>query len=465
MKSFLYLFVVGMLFSGCGLFGHYRRDTSRMEQMSQKLYRDLGDEREVLLADTSSFGNMPWQEVFTDEKLQALIGKALRQNVDLQQAALTIRKAEIGLRINKLSYLPQFSFNPKGTITKTFIDGFDAHSTYDFPVAASWQIDAFGKLYNAKKQGELGVLQAKAARQAAHTAIITGVANLYYSLQMLDEQLGTTRSTLELWHKNIEAMEAMKDAGYTNSASIASAKAQVLKLETTVPQIENNIREVENSLCLLLHETPHAIERSVFTAEGFPARFSLGMPLSLLANRPDLAIAEAKLAGTFYGVQAARGAFFPNIMINAQGAFTNSLGGMVMNPGKFLAAGVASLTQPLFAQGKIKGNFEMAKLRQEAAQLDFERLLLRAGKEVSDALSKYHTACQTTQLVELQLEQLKKANDDTQFLFRNGNTTTYLETLTAQMNLLNGRLALINQRYAKVQAVIALYKSLGGGRQ
>lgn len=465
MKSILYLFAAGMLFSGCGLYGHYQRDTKSVEHLSEGLYRTTDDELTAQHADTSSLGNTPWQEVFTDIKLQELIHKALQQNTDLQQAAITVQQAEIGLRINKLAYLPQLAFNPKGTLTKVFIEGTNTLSTYEMPVAASWQLDAFGKLYNAKKQGELGVLQSKAARQAVHTAIITGVANLYYSLQMLDEQLKTSRATLKLWHKNIMAMEAMKDAGYTNAAAIASAKAQVLKLEATVPQIENNIREVENALCLLLHETPHPIDRLAFTAEGFPTDFSLGLPLSLLANRPDLAIAEAKLANTFYGVQAARGAFFPNITISAQGTFANSLGGIVMNPGKFLAAGVASLTQPLFAQGKIKGNLEMAKLRQKAAQLEFERVLLNAGKEVSDALSKYNTACQITKIMELQLEQLQKANDDTEFLFRNGNTTSYLETLTAQMSLLNGQLSLINQRYAKVQAVIALYKSLGGGRQ
>ena len=294
---------------------------------------------------------------------------------------------------------------------------------------------------------------------------MAGVANLYYSLQMLDERLATTKSTLDLWRKNIVAMEAMKEAGYMNSASIASAKAQVLQIEATLPTIQKNIREVENSLCLLLHEAPHAIQRTAFTAEGFPQSFSVGMPLSLLANRPDVAIAEAKLAQSFYGIQAARGAFFPKITLSAQGTFTNSLGGMIMNPGKFIAAGVASLTQPLFAQGKLKGNYEIAKIAQESAQLDFEKTLLKAGQEVSNALNAYNTACQTTEIAQRQVVQLQKAYDDTEFLFKNGNTTTYLETLNAQMSLLNGQLSLINNRYEKVQAVVALYQALGGGRQ
>lgn len=466
MHKILPLLAGTLLLTSCGLFGHYERDTKGVDSLTQKLYRDPAQvDAALTTTDTASFGNMPWQQVFTDAKLQALIRKALVQNTDLRKTALTIKQAEIGLRVNKLAYLPQIAFSPSGTLSKAFVDGSSLTKTYNFPVQASWQIDAFGTLYNAKKQGELSLVQAKVARQATQTAIVTGVANLYYSLQMLDEQLATTRSTLVLWHKNITAMEAMKEAGMTNAAALASAKAQVLQIESTVPTLEDNIRQLENSLAVLLHEVPHAIDRNPFTADGFPTTFSTGVPLSLLANRPDVAIAEAKLASTFYGVQAARGQFFPQITISGQGAFTNSLGGMIMNPGKFLASGIASLTQPLFAQGKIKAGYEVAKLQQEAAQLDFEQALLTAGQEVSNALAAYHTACTTTDIAQLRLRELQKANDDTEFLFRNGNTTSYLETLTAQMNLLNGRLSLINNRYDKVQAVIKLYQALGGGRQ
>ena len=443
MHKILPLLAGTLLLTSCGLFGHYERDAKGVDSLTQKLYRDPAQADAALTTtDTASFGNMPWQQVFTDAKLQALIRKALVQNTDLRKTALTIKQAEIGLRVNKLAYLPQIAFSPSGTLSKAFIDGSNLTKTYNLPVQASWQIDAFGTLYNAKKQAELSLVQAKVARRATQTA-----------------------STLVLWHKNITAMEAMKEAGMTNAAALASAKAQVLQIESTVPTLEDNIRQLENSLAVLLHEAPHAIDRNPFTADGFPTTFSTGVPLSLLANRPDVAIAEAKLASTFYGVQAARGQFFPQITISGQGAFTNSLGGMIMNPGKFLASGIASLTQPLFAQGKIKAGYEVAKLQQEAAQLDFEQALLTAGQEVSNALAAYHTACTTTDIAQLRLGELQKANDDTEFLFRNGNTTSYLETLTAQMNLLNGRLSLINNRYDKVQAVIKLYQALGGGRQ
>lgn len=465
MKPLLYIAAAGTLLTSCHtLFGKYERNTAGTEAFVKQLYRDTASNAALEASDTASFGNMPWREVFTDAHLQQLIATALERNSDVRKADLTIKQAEVGLRLNKLAYLPQLSFSPSGTISRVFMDGASATQTFALPVQASWQIDAFGKLYNAKKQGEQTLLQAKAARQAAQTAIVAGVANLYYSLQMLDEQLATTEATLKLWHKNIEAMEAMKLAGYTNSSAIASAKAQVLQIEATVPTLKDNIRQAENALCVLLHESPHGIERGSFTAEGFPTSFSVGVPLALLANRPDVAIAETRLANAFYGIQSARGSFFPQLTISGQGSFTDALGAMVVNPGKFIASGVASLTQPLFAQGKLKGALEVAKLQQESAQLDFEKTLLTAGQEVSDALNKYNTACTTTDIAVKRLAELQKANDDTEFLFRNGNTTTYLETLTAQMNLLNGRLSLINNRFDKVQAAVKLYQALGGGR-
>lgn len=466
MKPLIYIAAAATLLTSChSLFGKYERDETGTAAFVKQLYRDTTrNDGALQVADTASFGNLPWREVFTDAHLQKLIATALERNSDVRKADLTIKQAEVGLRLNKLAYLPQLSFSPSATVSRVFMDGMSANQSFALPVQASWQIDAFGKLYNAKKQGEQTLLQAKAARQAAQTGIVTGVASLYYSLQMLDEQLATTEATLKLWHKNIEAMEAMKLAGYTNSSAIASAKAQVLQIEATVPTLKDNIRQSENALCVLLHEAPHAIERGAFTAEGFPSTFSTGVPLALLANRPDVAVAETRLANAFYGIQSARGSFFPQLTISGQGSFTDALGSMIVNPGKFIASGVASLTQPLFAQGKLKGALEVAKLQQESAQLDFEKTLLTAGQEVSNALNKYNTACTTTDIAVTRLAELQKAYDDTEFLFRNGNTTTYLETLTAQMNLLNGRLSLINNRFDKVQAAITLYQALGGGR-
>lgn len=462
--SSLYIFAGTMLLSSCGLWGHYERNDQRVEEVTKALYRDpVAANAALNVEDSVSFGTTPWQQVFTDPILQQHISKALAQNYDLRKVDNALTTANIALRLNKFQYIPQMALSPSGTISKVFDMGMDNSKTYEIPLQASWQIDAFGTLRNSLKQTQLTVEQVQLNRQAAQTGIICGMANLYYGLQMLDEQMTTTKSTLAIWNKQIEIMEAFKEVGYTNSAAIASAKAQVLNIEGNMLKIADSQRELENNICFLMGEAPHAIERSAFTAEGFPEEFSTGYPIALLANRPDVAIAENRLAYATYGVMKARGQLCPQLTINGAGQYTNSLGGMIVNPGKFIAAGVASLVQPIFARGQLIGNLKISKIDFENAQLDFEKSLLTAGQEVSNALAQYHSACEQIDISTKQVAELQKAYDDTEFLFHNGNTTTYLEILTAQMNLLQAQLGLINNRYSKVVAAITLYQALGGG--
>lgn len=464
--SFIYILASStILLSSCGLWGNYHRDDAKVEQLTQQLYRDpVKADAALEVTDTASFGNMPWREVFTDPQLQTLIDKALLQNYDLRKLDNVLQTANIALRLSKLAYLPQIALSPSGTVSKLFMDGASSSETYSVPLQASWQIDAFGTMRNSMKQAEEQVYQTKVGRQAAQTGIICGMANLYYALQMLDEQKATTESSLEIWKKQIEVMEAFKEVGYTNSAAIASAKAQVLNIESSLVTIEGKQRELENNICALMGETPHAIQRGAFTAEGFPASFSTGMPISLLANRPDVAIAESKLAYATYGVMKARGQMCPQLSISASGQFTNSAGGMILDPGRFIAAGVGNMVQPIFARGQLVGNLKISKIERENAMLDFEKSLITAGQEVSDALAGYNASLQLISNAEKQVEQLQKAYDDTEFLFHNGNTTTYLEILSARSNLLQGKLGLINNRYNKVIYAIQLYQALGGGR-
>lgn len=462
--SSLYILAATALLSSCGLYGNYERNDQKVEALTEGLYRDpIALNAPLDVNDTTSFGNTPWQEVFTDPKLQALINKALDQNIDLLKLDNTLQTVDIAMRLSKLAYLPQVALSPSGTISKVFDMGMDNSQTYGVPLQASWQIDAWGTLRNSLKQTNLTREQAILGKQAAQTGVICGMANLYYGLQMLDEQLATTKSTLDIWRKEVSVMEGYKEIGYTNSAAIASAKAQVLSIESSIINIESKQRELENQICNLLGESSHAIDRNPFTADGFPEAFSTGYPIALLANRPDVAIAEKKLAYATYGVMKARGQMCPQLTISGSGQFTNSLGSMVVNPGKFIAAGVAGLTQPIFARGQLLGNLKMSKIDLENAELDFNKTLLNAGMEVSNALAAYHNATELIGISEQQVAQLQQAYDDTEYLFHHGNTTTYLEILNSQMNLLQGKLGLINNRYSKVIAAITLYQALGGG--
>lgn len=450
-----------VLLSGCRVYSNYERP-ERIQ--TEGLYRDAVTGETLAATDTTSLGNMPWQQVFVEPQLQSLISKALENNADLRTADLAIEQVKAGLRVSRLAYLPSLALGPNGAISS--YDGGKATKTYSLPVQASWQIGALGSLRNAKKQAEMTLLQTKAARQAAQTSIIAAVANLYYTLQMLDEQLRTSEETCVLWDKNVIAMEAMwKVGGLTNSAAVAQAKANLLQLRGNVATIKESIASAENALCVLLHEPPHAIERGAFRGSSLPATLSVGVPLQLLSGRPDVRQAEYNLAAAFYATNEARANFYPSLTISGSAGWTNSAGGYVVNPAKVLASAMASLTMPLFANGQLTANLKIKKANQEAACLAFEKQLLKAGQEVSDALSAYQTANEREELAQQQVEQLQVAVESTNALFTHGNSTSYIETLTAQQTLLSAQLSLISNRFDKVQAVVSLYQALGGGRE
>ncbi len=387
MKKILFILAGTLVLAGCKSYKNYERPQSIEDTANEQLFRD------VQATDTMSFGNRPWREVFTDAQLQQLIEKALAQNTDLQKADHNIKKARIGLKVSKLSYLPTLAVAPQGQIAS--FDGGKATKTYTLPAAS--------------------------AKQATQTAIVSAVANLYYTMQMLDEQLRTTNETVVLWKKNVDAMEAMQEAGLTTNAAVAQARANFYELQTTIPTLEHSIRQTENALCVILNEAPHPIARSAFNADAFPADFSTGVPLQLLSSRPDVKIAELQLASAFYNTNIARSAFYPSLTLSGVAGWTNSAGSIVMNPAKFIANAVGSLVQPLFAQGKLRAQYKIAKIEQESLTLDFRNTLLSAGQEVSDALSAYQTAIAKAEKRKLEVEQLEQALEKTLFLFSHGN--------------------------------------------
>ena len=456
MKKILFILAGTLVLAGCKSYKNYERPQSIEDTAKEQLFRDVQG------TDTMSFGNMPWREVFTDAQLQQLIEKALAQNTDLQKADHNIQKARIGLKVSKLSYLPTLAVAPQGQIAS--FDGGKATKTYTLPLSLSWELGSWGSLRNNRKKAGVDTLIAASAKQATQTAIVSAVANLYYTLQMLDEQLRTTKETVVIWKKNVDAMEAMQEAGLTTNAAVAQARANFYELQTTIPTLEHSIRQTENALCVILNEAPHPIARSAFNADAFPADFSTGVPLQLLSSRPDVKIAELQLASAFYNTNIARSAFYPSLTLSGTAGWTNSAGSMVLNPAKFIANAVGSLVQPLFAQGKLRAQYKIAKIEQESLTLDFRNTLLSAGQEVSDALSAYQTAIAKAEKRQLEVEQLEQALDKTLFLFSHGNTTSYLETLTAQQSLLSAKLSLISDKYDKLQAGISLYQALGGGR-
>lgn len=453
MKKIIILTTATALLSSCGIYTKYQP----AETTPDNLYGE-----EVAVDDTTNFGNVNWRELFTDPQLQALIEQGLQNNTDLRSAQLQIEEAEAALMSAKLAFLPSFALSPQGTISS--FDGGKATKTYTLPVTASWELDIFGRLRNAKQQAKALYAQSKDYQQAVRTQLIAGIANVYYTLLMLDEQLAISQQTEDAWKETVASTRALMDAGLANEAATSQMEAAYYSVQTSILDLKEQINQVENSLALLLAETPRRYERGKLADQRLPEDVAVGVPMQMLSNRPDVRAAERSLEQAFYATNQARAAFYPSIVLSGSAGWTNSAGSMIVNPGKFLASAVGSLTQPLFNKGQIMAQYRIAKAQQEEASLSFQQALLNAGSEVNDALVACQTSKAKTLLFEKQIQSLEKALESTSLLMEHG-TTTYLEVLTARQSLLSAQLSQTANRFTEIQSVINLYQALGGGRE
>lgn len=460
MKKIFTLVCAAALLSSCHIYKSY----DRPEDISAAgLYRDTTAVNDTLASDTANFGNLPWKEVFTDPQLQSLIEQALINNPDLRSAALNVRQAEAALMSARLAYAPSLALSPQGTVSSW--DKGKASQTYSLPVTASWQIDLFGQILNPKRAAKVSLKQTQFYEQAVQTQVIANVANMYYTLLMLDRQLQITEKTAEILKKNMETVEAMKDAGIynTTSAGVEQTRAAYAQVLASLPDIRQSIRETENALCLMLNQPAQNISRSTLEAQQLPAEFSAGIPLQLLSNRPDVKAAEMALAASYYNTNSARAAFYPQITLSGSAGWTNSAGAAIVNPGKLLASAIGSLTQPLFYRGANIARLKQAKAQEEQAKIQFQTSLLNAGNEVSNALYQYQMNTEKAVSREVQVNAARKAAEDTKELFNLG-TSTYLEVLSAEQSYLSAQTSEVSDTFSRMQAVISLYQALGGGR-
>lgn len=447
-----------LLLTGCkSLYGKYERPDVNTEG----LYRDPVSLTDTLaVQDTTSFGTMPWRSVFTDPQLQALIQTALDNNVNMLNAALNVKMVEEALKVARLAFLPSVAFTPQGTIAK-----FDNNSTtksYQLPLSASWNVDLFGNLLNAKRSAQMQLLATKDYQTVVKTNLISGVANLYYTLLMLDRQIAIVGEMENLTKETWEKMQVMKDTrvGYRSTA-VQSAEAAYYSVQAQRVDLQRQVREMENSLSLLLGQPAQTIQRGTFEGQSLPENLATGVGIQLLNNRADVHAAELALAQCFYDVNQARSRFYPQITITGTGAFTNQNG--LVNPGKMLWSAVGSLVQPIFQHGQIVAGLKVAKLQYEQAYNTWQNTILQAGNEVSNALVQYNSAAEKAQFDAKRVEVLKKNVEDTRTMMSQSANTSYLEVITAQSNLLNAEISKVTDDFNKMQAVVNLYQALGGG--
>ena len=447
-----------MILGSCGIYNKYERPDVNVNG----LVRDTARVADTLaVADTTSFGNLPWRSVFTDPQLQSLIEYALEHNTNMLNAALNVKMVQAQLTAAKLAFVPSFTFSPQGTISSW--DGNTPSKIYSLPVQASWSIDLFGNLLNAKRNAQMQLLYSKDYQLVVKTGVISNVANMYYTLMMLDRQLEIVNDMADLTKDTWRIMKLQKELGRVNETGVQSAEANYYSVLSQKADLERQIREVENSMSLLLGQPAQTIARGKLADQSLPSKFSTGIALNMLNNRPDVHAAEMNLAACFYNTNQARSRFYPSITISGSGAYTNNSGMGIVNPGKMLLSAVGSLTQPIFARGQLIAGLKVAKAQQEQAFNNWQQAVLSAGSEVSNALVLYNSSDEKGRLDGKRVDVLEKNVEMTKQLF-NSKSATYLEVITAQSNLLNAQLSKVQDDFSKMQAVVNLYYALGGGR-
>ena len=416
--------------------------------------------------DTATIADKPWEELFTETTLHQLIQEGLDNNPDLRIAVQRVLEAEAYFSQSKAALLPGIS--AKGTETyirnpeSVYPDGPREINNNQLGIEASWEIDLWGKLRSSKRAAYANLLAGDAGQKAVQTRLIANIASTYYSLIGLDAKLIITRQTVKNNIDLVETIKALKESGKVTGAAVVQSEAARYAAEVTIPDLEQQIRETENTLCLLLGRVPGTIQRGKIDEQALSSVLNTGVPAQLLDNRPDVMQALYGVMNAYEITNNARAGFYPALTLTASTGFAATDLNQLLNPKSFAANVIGGLAQPLFNRKVNVTRLKVARAQQEEALINFRNALLKAGQEVNNSLGSYQSSVQKIALRKLQLEALVKSVDYTKELLNYGSAN-YTEVLNAQTNLLSAQLSSVNDRLQQLNAVVSLYRALGGG--
>jgi multidrug efflux system outer membrane protein len=430
---------------------------------TQNLFRT-----DQLPSDSLSMADVSWRNLFTDPHLNQYIEEGLENNIDIRVALQQIVAAEAYYKQGKAGYLP--SLNAKATMTHqelarnsqfgSFFNG--ALDQYEMSGSLSWEADIWGKIRSNKRAFEAGFLRSVAAHQAVKTQLVSSIAATYYQLLSLDAQLLITKKTIETRESSVETIKALKDAGQVTQVAVDQNIAQYNNAKALQVDLEAAIFRTENTLSILLGKTPQPIDRSSLTNQTINSELKLGVPLTLLRNRPDVMAAEYGLIQSFELTNVARSNFYPSFTLTGSSGFQSLDLGELISANSIFANIVGGVAQPIFNQRRLKTQYEVAKAQQEQALLNFKKSILVAGNEVSNALYKYNAETKKFEFRQNEVEALRNAESNSEELLKNGYAT-YLDLLTARQSELSAELNVIDSKLQQLLSIVNLYQALGGG--
>lgn len=459
MKKYIGLIILLTVLVSCQVSKKYERPAID----TKNLYRDQYD------TDTVTIATMPWQKLFNDSLLIELITEGLQQNLDLKIAVEHINAARANFKQSKAAFLPDLSGNAAITQSKlAYPQGFGIISSstqYDVGLTASWEADIWGKLRSSKRSALAGLLQTEEARKAVQTQLISEIANNYFILLALDEQLIVLEKTVANRKTDVSTMKSLKAANIVTGAAEVQSEANQYAAEVAIPRLKRQIRETENAMNVLLVRQAGSVNRKSLESQRLLVDLKIGIPAQLLQNRPDVKQAEYAFMKAFETTNVARQLFYPSFNITASSGFTSFSFKDWITPSGLFANVAAGITQPIFNKGANKARLTSAEAVQQESAYLFQKSLLKAGEEVSNALFSYQAAIEQQSIRTKQLQSLQKSVDFTKKLLRYSSATNYTDVLTSEQNLLSAQLDNIGDKLQQWQAVISLYRALGGGWQ
>lgn len=457
-KGFAVVFVALTLTACAG-----RKAYERPNVIDEKLFR-----ADQVPADSLSSANVSWRNIFTDATLQGHINKALSNNLDVRVAMQNVASAQAYLNQSKAAFIPTLSVGANYTRSTNSINAMGGmgertyNNLWDITGSASWEADIWGKLSAQRRASYASYLATVEAQKAVQSEVVATLATAYYQLLMLDEQKKVLEQTIDFRQKSLETTKSLKEAGSTTEVATKQIEALVYNAQAQLVTIGNSIWALENTICVLLGEEPHTIERTTLAQQQFPTEFKQGYAAKLLQNRPDVARAELSLRNAFELTQVARAAFYPTLTLSARGGISSAELDTWISAKSIFANFVAGLAQPILNRRQIRTQYEVQQIAQETALLNFKKVILSAGKEVADAMQNFSTQTEFIELKTKEMKAYQEATDYSKQLFDSG-MVNYLEVITAEVNRLNAELSVANAQFTRMQYGITLYKALGGG--
>jgi outer membrane protein, multidrug efflux system len=422
---------------------------------------DKGLYRDTVITDTSSIATIPWRQFFTDTLLLRLIEDGIRNNLDLGIAVARIHEAQANFRQSQLAFYPSLSANAGASLQKS--PHIPSTQTYQVYLSSSWEVDLWGKLRSTKRAQLAALLESDAFRRDVQTQLVSSIATNYYALMAFDQQLQITLATVDNRKQDVETTKSLKEADVLTGAAVMQSQAGLYSVEVTIPDIRQNIRQTENAMCLLLGRDPGPIARDSLGNETINTDLRMGLPIELLANRPDVQEAEFQLRYFAELTNVARTYFYPALSITGEGGLSANTIAHFFDASAFFGNIIGGLTQPIFNNGLNRQRLEVAKGQEQEFLLTFEKTLLGAGQEVSNALYNYQSATEKINVRTQELHFLQKSVDFTKELMKADAKANYTDVLTSEQNLLAGQLEGIDDKLQQLQAIVSLYTSLGGG--